>query len=167
MCFPFGSDSKESTCNAGDPSSIPGSWRSSREGNGYPLQYFCLENFVDRGDWRYSPWSLKSQTWLNYFTTTTTTTHVHTHIYNRHTHTYTLLCLFWASLVLSGKESSCQCKRCRFNPWVRNIPLEKEMESHSGNFCGKSHGQRNLASYSPQGHKSWPWLSNHTITIKY
>ena len=85
-----------------------------------------------------------------------THTHTHTHIYNRHTHTYTLLCLFWASLVLSGKEFSCQCKRCRFNPWVRNIPLEKEMESHSGNFCGKSHGQRNLASYSPQGHKSWP-----------
>ena len=30
---------KESTCNAGDPGSIPGSGRSSEEGIGYPLQY--------------------------------------------------------------------------------------------------------------------------------
>ena len=32
---PGGSDSKESACNAGDPSSIPGSGRSPGEGNGY------------------------------------------------------------------------------------------------------------------------------------
>ena len=35
--FPRGSDSKESTCNAGDPASIPGLGRSPREGNGNPL----------------------------------------------------------------------------------------------------------------------------------
>ena len=38
---------KESTCNAGDPGSIPGSGRSPREGNGYPLKYSGLENFMD------------------------------------------------------------------------------------------------------------------------
>ena len=32
-----GSDDKESTCSAGEPGSIPGSGRSSEEGNGYPL----------------------------------------------------------------------------------------------------------------------------------
>ena len=37
--FPGSSVSKESTCNAGDPSSIPGSGRSPEEGIGYPLQY--------------------------------------------------------------------------------------------------------------------------------
>ena len=37
--FPGSSASKESTCNAGDPSSIPGSGRSPGEGIGYPLQY--------------------------------------------------------------------------------------------------------------------------------
>ena len=42
-----GSDSKESACNAGDPGSIPGSGRSSGEGNGNPLQYSCLENPMD------------------------------------------------------------------------------------------------------------------------
>ena len=35
----------------GDSSSIPGSGRSPREGNGYPLQYSCLENSMDRGAW--------------------------------------------------------------------------------------------------------------------
>ena len=42
---------KESACNAGDPSLIPGSGRSSGEGNGNPFQYSCLENPMDRGAW--------------------------------------------------------------------------------------------------------------------
>jgi len=37
--FPHSSFGKESTCNAGDPGSIPGSRRSIGEGIGYPLQY--------------------------------------------------------------------------------------------------------------------------------
>ena len=41
---PGSSVGKESTYNAGDHSSIPGSGRSPREGNGYPLQYSDLEN---------------------------------------------------------------------------------------------------------------------------
>ena len=50
--FPGGSDGEESACKARDPGSTPGSGRSSGEGNGYPLQYFCLENPMDRGAWR-------------------------------------------------------------------------------------------------------------------
>ena len=46
--FPGGSDGKESAYNAGDPGLIPGSGRSPGEGNGYPLQYSCLENPMDR-----------------------------------------------------------------------------------------------------------------------
>ena len=45
--FPDGSVGKESTCNAGDPGSIPGSGRSAGEGIGYPLQYSGLENSMD------------------------------------------------------------------------------------------------------------------------
>ena len=48
MGFPGGSDSKESACNAGDLGSIPG-LGIPEEGNGYPLQYPCLENSMDRG----------------------------------------------------------------------------------------------------------------------
>ena len=47
--FPGGSDGKESAWIAGDLGSIPGSGRSPGEGNGYPLQYSCLENPMDRG----------------------------------------------------------------------------------------------------------------------
>ena len=49
--FPGGSDSQESACNTGDPGSIPGLGRSPGEGNSNPLQYSCLGNPKDRGDW--------------------------------------------------------------------------------------------------------------------
>ena len=52
--FPCGSDGKESACNADDLGSIP-----PREGNGYPLQYSCLENPMDRGAWQARPWGRK------------------------------------------------------------------------------------------------------------
>ena len=45
--FPGGSAGKESACNARDLGSIPGLGRSPGEGNGYPLQYSCLENSRD------------------------------------------------------------------------------------------------------------------------
>ena len=49
---PGGPEGQESTCNAGDAGSIPGLGRSPGEGNGYPLQYSCLENPVNRGAWQ-------------------------------------------------------------------------------------------------------------------
>ena len=42
--FPGGSEGNESSCNAEDPGLIPGLGISLGEGNGYPLQYSCLEN---------------------------------------------------------------------------------------------------------------------------
>ena len=47
MDFPDSSVGKESTCNAGDTSSIPGLGRSPGKGKGYPLQYSGLENSMD------------------------------------------------------------------------------------------------------------------------
>ena len=68
MGFPGDSDSKESACNAGDLGSIPGWGRSSREGNGNPLQYSCLENSTDRGAWRATVHGVRrSRTWLSDF----------------------------------------------------------------------------------------------------
>ena len=49
--FPGGSDSKASAYSVGDLGSIPGSGRSSGEGNGNPLQYSCLENLMDGKAW--------------------------------------------------------------------------------------------------------------------
>ena len=50
--FPHSSVGKKSACNAGDLGSIPRSERSPGEGNGDPLQWSCLENPIDRGDWQ-------------------------------------------------------------------------------------------------------------------
>ena len=49
--FPGGSDGKASIYNVGDRGSIPGLGRSPGEGNGHPLQDYCLENPTDRGAW--------------------------------------------------------------------------------------------------------------------
>ena len=49
--LPGGSDGKASVYNAGDQGSIPGLGRSPGEGNGNPLQAYCLENPMDRGAW--------------------------------------------------------------------------------------------------------------------
>ena len=52
MGFPGRLVGKESPCNAGDPGSFPRSGKSPGEGHGNPLQYFCLENPMDRGAWQ-------------------------------------------------------------------------------------------------------------------
>ena len=54
--FPGGSDGKESACNTGDLSSVPGLGRSPGERKSYLLQYSGLENSMDRGSLQaYSP----------------------------------------------------------------------------------------------------------------
>ena len=51
MGLPRWLSGKEPTCNVGDMDLIPGSGRSSGEGNGNPLHYSCLETSMDRGAW--------------------------------------------------------------------------------------------------------------------
>ena len=73
MGFPGGSAGKESACSMADLGLILGLERSPGEGNGYPLQYSCLENFIDKepgrglltwglltkDSWEKSPWGHK------------------------------------------------------------------------------------------------------------
>ena len=78
MSFLGGASGKESDCNAGDRGSVPELGRLPGEGNGYPLQYACLENFTDRGAW----WTtehgvIKSQTQL-----TLSLYNIHNTLYN-------------------------------------------------------------------------------------
>ena len=57
---------------------------------------------------------------------------------------------------LSGKESSCQCRRFRrhgFNPWVGKVLWRRKWQPASVFLPEKSHGQRSLTGYSPWGHK--------------
>ena len=71
--FPGGSDAKASVYNAGDLGSSPGLGRSPGEGTGNPLQYYCLENPMDRGAWQASLWGPKESN-------TTERFHFHLHL---------------------------------------------------------------------------------------
>ena len=69
--FPDGSDGKESVCNVGNPSLIPGLGRSPGEENGKLPQYSCLENPMDGGAWQATVHGVaKSGTRLSEFTFT-------------------------------------------------------------------------------------------------
>ena len=64
-----GLDGKASVYNTRDSGSIPGLGRSPGEGNGNPLQYYCLENPMDRGAWNATVHGVtKSRTRLSDFT---------------------------------------------------------------------------------------------------
>ena len=55
---------------------------------------------------------------------------------------------------LSSKESTCNAGNVGSILWVQEVPLDKEMKTHSSILLGKFHGQRNLVGYSPWSHKS-------------
>ena len=50
---------------------------------------------------------------------------------------------------LTGKESSCQCRRCRLDPWVGKIPWKRKWQSTPVFLLGKFHAERSLSGYSP------------------
>ena len=64
---------KNLPANTGDVGSIPRLGRSPGGGNGYPLQYSCLENLMDRGAWRatvHGHRELDTTEWLSIYTYT-------------------------------------------------------------------------------------------------
>ena len=54
---------------------------------------------------------------------------------------------------LSGKESACQCRRHRFDPWVGKIPWRRKWQPTLVFLLGNSPGQRSLEGHSLWGHK--------------
>ena len=63
----------------------------------------------------------------------------------------------------SIKEPTCQCRRCErhgFDPWVRKIRWRRAWQPIPVYLPGESHGQRNLAGYSPWGCESQTRLSD-------
>ena len=63
---------------------------------------------------------------------------------------------------LSGKESTCQCRRCSFDPWIGMIPWRRKRQPPPVVLPGKSHGQRSLTSYSPRDCKR----DGHNLSTK-
>ena len=52
-----------------------------------------------------------------------------------------------------GEELACQCRKCKFNPWVRKIPWRRKWQPTPVLLPGKSHGLKSLVGYSPWGCK--------------
>ena len=64
-----------------------------------------------------------------------------------------------------GKESNCQCRRPRFNPWVSKIPWRRKWQTTVAFLCDESLGQRSLAGYSPRGCKEWDMTEQLTFSL--
>ena len=78
----------------------------------------------------------------------------HTVLHSLHRRTHTHICATWIFPGgFSGKEPTCQCRRCRFDPWVRKIPWRREWLPTPVFLPGEFHGQRTLVSCSPWCHK--------------
>ena len=67
---------------------------------------------------------------------------------------------YWLPWWLREERIFLQCRRPRFNPWVRKIPWRREQQPTPVFLPGESQRQRSLAGYSPWGRKSQTWLSN-------
>ena len=59
----------------------------------------------------------------------------------------------WASLVAQTIKNPFKCRRPGFDSWVGKIPWRRARQPTPVFLPGESHGQRNLAGYSPWGHK--------------
>ena len=70
---------------------------------------------------------------------------------------YPYICMCkWCSCLprlFSGKESACQGRRPRFDPWVSKIPWRRKRQPSPAFLPEKPHGQRSLAGYSSRGHR--------------
>ena len=160
--FPHSSVGKESTCNAGDPGSIPGSGRFPWRRKWQPTPVFLPGgSHGQRSLAGYSSWGLKNQhdlatkpppaqygiglLWrtgkagvLLFMASQKVG-----HDLATQQQQYRMGLSWW----LSSKESTCQSRRLRFYPWVRKIPLRRKWQPSPMFLLGKSHGQRRLVDY--------------------
>ena len=126
--YPERSVGKECACNARDPSSIPGSGRSTGEGKGYPLQYSGLENFMDctvHG---------VAKSWHNWLSLSIGKGKE----FHKIQHSFTIKTLnklgregIWASLVAQLVKNLPAMQELLVWFWGWEDPLEKEMATHS------------------------------------
>ena len=71
------------------------------------------------------------------------------------------------SPVAQCKESTCQCRRCGFDPWVAKVLWRRKWKPTPVFLPGESHGQRSLVGYSLRGCKqSVDWAHTRTVMRK-
>ena len=132
--FPGSSAGKESTCNVGDPSSIPGSERSPGGGHGNPLQYSCQENpHGQRSLVGCSPWGHKE---LDVTGQLSATQHI---LYTGASQVV---------LVVKNLPANAGNRGTGLSPGQKG-PLEEGVATHSSILARRIHGQTSLESYSP------------------
>ena len=119
-CSPGFSDGKESACNEGDLSSIPGLGRSHGGGHSNPFQYSCLENpHGQRNLVGYSPQDCKE---AGYDSVIKHTAHI------------------FFPCGSTGKESACNSGSPGFDSWVEKIPWRRERLPTPVFWPGEFHG---------------------------
>ena len=142
--FPCGSVVKNLPANAGDSGLFPGSGRSPGGRNGNPLQYFCLENPMDREARQALVHGIAKES--------DTTEQLHftslhfTSVQNR------------ASLVAQTVKNLPAMLEPRFNPWMKKIPWRREWQPTPVSLPGEFHGKSSLVGYSNQREKTECWL---------
>ena len=62
-----------------------------------------------------------------------------------------LVCVHWSFSGGSSGKPSCQCRRHKFDPWVRKIPWRRKWQPTPVFLPGKSHRQRSLVGYTVHG----------------
>ena len=72
-------------------------------------------------------------------------TQCHRTLHKHCTNVSFLILMLTCTWRLTGTESACQCRRCRFNPWFRKIPWRRKWKPTPEFLPGESHGQRSLA----------------------
>ena len=152
-CFPCCSAGKKSSHNAGDLGSNPEFGRSPGEGKGYLLQFSGLEKSMD--------WTMELDCvhgldpYLSPYTSPwigpillENSIGLHSPWCLKESDTTKQLSLSLSRVTLWYKESACQCRRHRFNPWVGKSPWRKKWQPTLVFMPGKSHGQSSLADHS-------------------
>ena len=168
MGFPDSSVGKESTYNAGNPSLISELERSAGDGIVYPLQCSWAslvaqlvknlpamwESWVRSLGWEDPPEKGKAThssilAWRIPRSVSSMGSQRVGHNWATFTFAFTSILLG----VAGGKESACQCRRCRcrFDSWVGKIPWRRKWHPTPVFLLGKFHGQRSLVGYSPWG----------------
>ena len=66
-----------------------------------------------------------------------------------------------------SEESTCQCRRSGFNPWVGKIPWRREWQPTPVFLPGEFHGLRRLAGYSPWAHKESDTTERVTLALTF
>ena len=135
--FPGSSAGKESTCNAREPGSIPGSGRSAGEGRDYPLQYSWASLVAQLVKNLPAMWenSVQSLGWEDPLEK------------GKATHSSILTWRIPWTVMPGGKEPACQSRRCKrpgFDPRVGKIPWRRAWQPTPVFLPGEFHAQRSL-----------------------